>query len=50
MSADRTAPTYTGVRMNTPGKPKPTSRQGRYLVIAFAVVLVILFITLFAPW
>jgi hypothetical protein len=44
------APIYPGVHMNTPGKPKPTSRQGRYLIIAFAVILVILFITLFAPW
>lgn len=36
--------------MNTPGKPKPSSRQGRYLMIGLAVVLVIVLVTLFAPW
>ncbi len=36
--------------MNTPGKPKPSWRQGRYLWVAFAVVLVIVFITMFNPW
>ncbi|MCS4231345.1 hypothetical protein EDF77_1943 [Stenotrophomonas maltophilia] len=36
--------------MNTPGKPKPSWRQSHYLMIALAVVLVIVGITMFAPW
>jgi len=36
--------------MNTPGKPKPSWRQRHYLLIALAVVLAIVLITLFAPW
>jgi len=36
--------------MNTPGKPKPSSRQRHYLLIALAVVLIVVLVTLFAPW
>lgn len=36
--------------MNTPGKPSPSWRQSKFLFIALAIVLVIVGITLFAPW
>lgn len=36
--------------MNTPGKPKPSSRQRNVLMGALVAVLMIVLIILFVPW
>jgi len=36
--------------MNTPGTPKPSSRQRRYLLIALVVFVAVFVVTLFIRW
>lgn len=44
------SPSPFGARMNTPGTPKPSSRQRRYLLIALAVFVAVFVVTLFVRW
>jgi len=44
------SPSPIGVRMNTPGTPKPSSRQRRYLLIALVVFVAVFVVTLFIRW
>jgi len=36
--------------MNTPGTPRPSGRQRKWLLIILAVFVGIFFVTLFYPW
>jgi len=36
--------------MNTPGKPKPSSRKLHYLLIAGAILVAIFVVTMFVRW
>jgi len=36
--------------MNTPGTPKPSRRQSKWLLIILAIFVGIFVITLFYPW